>query len=89
MINNKIRCDRYYSLTVSTVMNLREGMVLENINGQDYLLSVSTVVVMLILGWSAFFSGLALNLFYYIFHPSQVEISPRGKITTCVWRESI
>ena len=77
---------QYFSLTVSTSLNLREGMVLENINGRDYPLSVSTVVVMMTLGWSAFFTGLMLNLLYYVFHPSQVEISPREKITTCAWK---
>ena len=69
-------------------MNLRAGLVLKNINGRDYPLAVTTVELMLTLGWSAFFLGLALNLLYYLFHPSQVDLSPREKITTCVWKES-
>ena len=85
---NPFRIMFLFSLTISTSVNLRPGLVLENISGRDHPLDVTTVEIMLGLGWSAFFLGLALNLLYYVFHPSQVEISPRDKIKNYLWKES-
>ena len=58
--------------------------MLPSISGRDLELPVITVHLMLAMGWTAFFSGLALNLLYYLFHPSQVEMSPRNKLQALV-----
>ena len=80
---------RYFRLTVSTSVNLQEGLRLRSMKGRDQELPVSTVNLMLALGWTAFISGLALNLLYYVFHPSQVEISPRNKLPALVKLNSV
>ena len=66
----------YFSLTISTLMNLKEEMVLLDVNGVDHNLPISVVHYMLALGWGCFFLGWVMNLIFYGVHPCDVSLSP-------------
>ena len=57
-------------------MNLKEEMVLLDVNGVDHNLPISVVHYMLALGWGCFFLGWVMNLIFYGVHPCDVSLSP-------------
>ena len=50
-------------------------MTIKDIKGKDHDLTPHHVLVMLKVGWACFLGSWLINIAYYKFHPSAVEIS--------------
>ena len=57
-----------------TELNLKEGMNIIDIYGNPHPLSQHHVRVMLGVGWACFLGSGIVNLAYYMFHPSKVDV---------------
>ena len=66
----------YFSLTISTLTNLKEEMVLLDMHGRHHKLPISVLHRMLVLGWASFFLGWLMNLIFYGVHPCEVSLTP-------------
>ena len=64
----------FFSLSVLTELNLREGMTIIDTYGNDHPLTQHQVRVMLAVGWACFLGSWLINIAYYKFHPSAVEV---------------
>ena len=62
------------SLSIHTGLNIREGMTIKDIHGNDHDLTQHQVRVMLAVGWACFLGSWLVNIAYYKFHPSAVEV---------------
>ena len=65
-----------FRLTVSTLLNLKQEMVLLDLHGRHHNLPISVVHHMLALGWGFFFLGWVMNIIFYGVHPCDVSLSP-------------
>ena len=63
-----------FRLTIDTVVNMREGMVITDLYGHDHHLSKLFVGVMIGAGWAFFVISWIINVAYYKFHPSSVDV---------------
>ena len=63
-----------FRLTIDTVVNMREGMVITDLYGHDHHLSKLYVGVMIGAGWAFFVISWIINVAYYKFHPSSVDL---------------
>ena len=61
-------------MSVLTELNLREGMRIIDIYGNDHPLTPHQVRVMLAVGWACFLGSWLVNVAYYKFHPSSVDV---------------
>ena len=57
-----------------TEVNIKEEMKLVDSYGNLYLLTPHQVRVMLGVGWACFFGDCLINILYYKFHPSSVDV---------------
>ena len=72
-----------FSLSIHTGLNISEGMTIKDIYGDDHDLSPDHVHVMLAVGWACFLGSWLINIAYYKFHPSAVDVfslSDKGKL---------
>ena len=53
-------------------------MTIKDIDGIDHDLTPHHVHVMLGVGWACFLGSWLINIAYYMFHPSAVEMDPRS-----------
>ena len=60
-----------------TDLNIKDGMILVDSHGNKSPLSPHTVHVMLGVGWACFLGSWLINIFYYISHPSSVDLDLR------------
>ena len=65
----------FFSLSVLTELNLREGMKIIDTYGNDHPLTPHQVRVMLAVGWACFLGSWLVNVAYYKFHPSAVDMT--------------
>ena len=49
-------------------------MTIKDIHGNDHELTQHHVIIMLAVGWACFLGSWLVNIAYYKFHPSAVEI---------------
>ena len=61
-------------MTISTAVNMRERMTIKDLYGNEHDLSKHSVGVMLGAGWAFFIISWIINVGYYKFHPSSVEV---------------
>ena len=61
-------------MSIYTILNIREEMTLKDIYGNDHDLTPHHVFVMLGVGWACFLGSWLINIAYYKFHPSAVEM---------------
>ena len=61
-------------MSVLTELNLREGMKIIDTYGNDHPLTPHQVRVMLAVGWACFLGSWLVNVAYYKFHPSSVDV---------------
>ena len=61
-------------MTISTAVNMRDRMDIKDLYGNEHDLSKQTVGVMIGAGWAFFIISWIINLVYYNFHPSSVEV---------------
>ena len=57
-----------------TVLNIKDGMILVDTYGNKSPLDGHTVSVMLGVGWACFLGSWLINILYYKFHPSSVDL---------------
>ena len=80
----------FFSLSVLTELNLREGMKIIDTYGNDHPLTPHQVRVMLAVGWACFLGSWLVNIAYYKFHPSSVDVfSPQDKMELYVLGENV
>ena len=80
----------YFSLSVLTELNLREGMKIIDTYGNDHPLTPHQVRVMLAVGWACFLGSWLVNIAYYKFHPSSVDVfSSQDKMELYVLGENV
>ena len=80
----------FFSLSVLTELNLREGMKFIDTYGNDHPLTPHQVRVMLAVGWACFLGSWLVNIAYYKFHPSSVDVfSPQDKMELYVLGENV
>ena len=65
-------------MSILTGLNIKEGMKIKDIYGTDHTLTPHHVHVMLGVGWGCFLGSWLINIVYYKFHPSAVEMDPRS-----------
>ena len=61
-------------MTISTAVNMREKMTIKDLYGNEHDLSKLSVGVMIGAGWAFFIISWIINVGYYKFHPSSVEV---------------
>ena len=61
-------------MTISTAVNMRERMTIKDLYGNEHDLSKHSVGVMIGAGWAFFIISWIINVGYYKFHPSSVEV---------------
>ena len=66
--------DVYFSLTILTALNMKDGMTMTNIYGKETPFSRGTAVTILVIGWVCYFLAWGFNIIYYIIHPSEVKV---------------
>ena len=77
-------------MSVDTELNIREGMTITDISGNDHDLSPHHVRVMLAVGWACFLGSWLVNIAYYKFHPSSVDVfSLHDKMELYVFGENV
>ena len=85
--------DRYhylFSLSIDTGLNIREGMIIKDIYGNDHDLTQHHVRVMVGVGWACFLGSWLINIAYYKFHPSSVDLfSFSEKKKLCVFGKDV
>ena len=64
----------FFSLSVHTGLNIREGMTIKDIHGNAHDLTQHHVRFMLAVGWACFLGSWLINIAYYKFHPSAVDV---------------
>ena len=72
--------DVYFSLTILTALNMKDGMTMTNIYGKETPFSRGTAVTILVIGWICYFLAWGFNIIYYIIHPSEVKMEVRSKM---------
>ena len=63
-----------FSLSIDTELNIREEMIIKDIYGNDHELTQHHVRVMVGVGWACFLGSWIINIAYYKFHPSSVDL---------------
>ena len=63
-----------FSLSIHTILNIGEKIKMKDIYGNDHDLTSHHVRVMLAVGWACFLGSWLINIAYYKFHPSGVEV---------------
>ena len=77
-------------MSVLTELNLREGMKFIDTYGNDHPLTPHQVRVMLAVGWACFLGSWLVNVAYYKFHPSSVDVfSLHDKMELYVFGENV
>ena len=71
---SNVSCNACFSLTVSTVLNVSEVTIIKDVYGNDHPLTRRNVNIMLGVGWACFVLSWLINIAYYKFHPSSVEV---------------
>ena len=61
-------------MSIYTGLNIREEMTIKDIYGNDHDLKPHHVHVMLGVGWACFLGSWLINIAYYQFHPSAVDV---------------
>ena len=70
------RCLFIFSLTIDTALNITDEMTIQDINGKHQELPKYHVEVMIGFGWACFVCSWLINIAYYKFHPSSVDVFP-------------
>ena len=63
-----------YSLTIDTQLRTREGMSIKDVHGNPHKFTKNHLDVMIGVGWACFIVSWMVNIAYYKFHPSAVEM---------------
>ena len=63
-----------YSLTTDTQLRTREGMSIKDVHGNPHKFTKNHLDVMIGVGWACFILSWMVNIAYYKFHPSAVEM---------------
>ena len=61
-------------MSINTGLNIKEGMKITDIYGNAHDLTPHHVHVMLGVGWACFLGSWLINIAYYKFHPTAVEV---------------
>ena len=61
-------------MSIQTGLNIKDGMTIKDIYGNAHDLTPHHVRVMLGVGWACFLGSWLINIAYYKFHPSAVEV---------------
>ena len=64
----------FFSLTIHATQNIKEGMTITDVDGQKQDFSQNTVNVMIGVSWACFIGSWLINIAYYKFHPSSVDV---------------
>ena len=71
-----------FRLTVSTVLNLSDDMLINDVNGRPHPLSQDHVQMILVIGWVSFILSWMFNILYYRVHPSAVDFNLKSLCLT-------
>lgn len=63
-----------FSLTIHAAQNMTEGMKIKDVDGQKQDFPKITVYFMIGVGWACFVGSWLINIAYYKFHPSSVDV---------------
>ena len=63
------------SLSIDTGLNIKEEMSIKDIYGSPHDFTKHHLDVMIGVGWACFLGSWIVNILYYKFHPSAVEMS--------------
>ena len=61
-------------MTIHATQNIKEGMTITDVNGQKQDFPQNTVNVMIGVSWACFIGSWLINIAYYKFHPSSVDV---------------
>ena len=75
-----------FRLTVSTLLNLSDDMLINDVNGRPHPLSQDHVQMILVIGWVSFLLSWMFNIMYYRVHPSAVDFNLKSfKAKLFIW----
>ena len=63
-----------FSLSIHTGLKIERGMKIKDSYGNEHALRPYHVIVMLTVGWACFLGSWLVNVAFYKFHPSAVDI---------------
>ena len=61
-------------MTIDATQNMTEGMTIKDVDGQKQDFPKTTVHFMIGVGWACFIGSWLINIAYYKFHPSSVDV---------------
>ena len=61
-------------MTIHAAQNMTEGMTIKDVDGKEQDFPQITVHVMIGVGWVCFIGSWLINIAYYKFHPSSVDV---------------
>ena len=63
-----------YSLTIDTGLKIKDKMIIKDVYGNPHDFTKQQMDVMIGIGWACFLGSWIVNIAYYKFHPSSVEM---------------
>ena len=74
MYNNYLFTEFLYSLTIDTGLKIKDKMIIKDVYGNPHDFTKQQMDVMIGIGWACFLGSWIVNIAYYKFHPSAVEM---------------